>query len=368
MKKTLIIHIGWHKTATKVIQLYFANYRKKLKKFDVCYPVIDNRTGFGGIKHSDLLVSIFDELKQGHKRHNVRTFDELFKMSVNEITNSKCRWAILSEEGFSMEYLGIPKLMGRYKEYFDDIKIVAYIRRQDYFLESFHSQVIKQSVTRDTKNLNDFLSHSGIKKRADYALILDWWADVFGKENILIAPFERHTIIPDPLTYFFNLTGLPTKILANYSVEQTQTHISPPREVTEFYRYMNLKGIDFQEKALCEYLLKSGATLTDTKYFGRAERDRILREYGSSNEEVAKKYLNREDGILFEEPIRDYLNCSETWTGLKPEDVLDYAMPIIGMMSFEISRLRHENQKMASLKKRISHFLYKFYRQMTRKA
>ncbi|MBU0946537.1 MAG: hypothetical protein KJ804_20565 [Proteobacteria bacterium] len=367
MKKTLIIHIGWHKTATTVIQLYLANCREKLRKYDICYPAIDNQTGYGRIKHSDLLVSVFNELHPRYKRSAIRPFSELFELSVKEINDSKCRWAVLSEEGFSMENPGISKLMGRYKEYFDEIKIVAYVRRQDYFFESFHSQVVKQSVTRDTKNLDAFLSHPGIKKRADYALILDWWAAEFGKENILVAPFERQTVVPDPLTYFFNLAGLPTKIFDEFPLEKIQAHNSPPREVTEFFRYLNMKGVDFHEKALCGYLLKSGATLTDTKYFGRAERERILREYGSSNERVAREYLNRENGVLFEEPVREYLNCPETWTGLTPEDVLDYAMPVIGMMSFEISRLRNENQRISIFKKKISNFLDKIYRRMIKK-
>lgn len=367
MKQKLIIHIGWHKTATKVIQLYLANFRKKLKKYNICYPMIDNRTGFGNIKHSDLLVSIFNELNPKKTRYNVCAFDELFELSVKEIRESKCRWAVLSEEGFSMEYPGIPRLMSRYKEYFDEIQIVAYVRRQDYFFESFHSQVVKQRVTRDDKYLDQFLLHPGIKKRADYALILDWWANEFGKENILVAPFERQIVVPDPLTHFFNLAGLPTKILDRFPLKQTQAHGSPPREVTEFLRYMNLKGVDFHEKALCDYLLRSGAALTDTKYFGRAERESILKEYDSSNEIVAKKYLKRESGVLFEESIKDYPNCPETWSGLTPEEILDYAMPIIGMMSFEISRLRDENQGMTSVKNRVFHLLYKYYRKMIKK-
>lgn len=134
VKQTLIIHIGWHKTASTVVQLYFNNYRRNIRKKDVYYPTIDNRTGFGRIKHSDLLASIFNELQFGNLKVDVKKFDELFNKSIKEIAESQCSWVVLSEEGFSMEHPGIAQLMGRYKEYFEDIKIVAYIRRQDLFL------------------------------------------------------------------------------------------------------------------------------------------------------------------------------------------------------------------------------------------
>ncbi len=138
MKKTLIIHIGWHKTATTVIQSYLSQYRKELVKYCVCYPVIEVRSVYGKIKHCDYLASILNELKPGKHQFDVRTFDELFEVSLREIADSNCRLSIISEEGFSAPMPLIAKYMGRYKDHFDEVKIVAYLRRQDYYLESFY--------------------------------------------------------------------------------------------------------------------------------------------------------------------------------------------------------------------------------------
>lgn len=367
MKQTLIIHIGWHKTASTVIQLYFDKFRKNLRKNDICYPVIDNRSGFGGVKHSDLLVSIFDELKFGNLKVDVKKFDELVEQSVKEIVASKCSWAVLSEEGFSMENPGISKLMGRYREFFDEIKVVAYIRRQDYFFESMHAQVVKQKITRSPGRFKKFIELPMIRKRADYSKILDWWGDVFGVENILVAPFEPHVITPDPVTYFFKVASLPMNLLEEYPVEQVKAHSSPPREVTEFFRFMNARGQDFDEKILTEFLMKSGAQLTNTRYLSVDDRERILSEYENGNLSVARKYLKRDKGVLFEEAIKDYSNCQETWEGLIPRDVLDYAFPVINMMSFEISQLRIENQMMSSVKKMLSVCFRKIYNRLKAK-
>jgi len=389
MKQTLLIHIGWHKTATSLIQLYLDRHRESLKEYDICYPFIDDRSGCSEIKHSYLYLSVINKLKLAHMQHDLKVldFDDLFALSVKEIVDSGCRWAIISEEGLSQATPGISKLMGRYKDYFDDIKIVAYVRRQDYFLESLYSQFVKQKPFRSLLYLDEYIQLPMVRKSADYDLILDWWADEFGKENVLVAPFESRTIMPDPLTYFFNFTGLPASVLEKLPVEQKEVHVTPPREVTEFFRHMNLNHSVFFDEVLIEYLMKSGAALTNTKYFCRADREKILQEYESSNKKVARKYLNRDDGILFEEPIEDFSNCPETWKGLQPLEVLNYALPVTGMMSDEIARLRYEisglksknsmlnienmelrneNQRIANVKKTIYRFLQKSYREMAR--
>ena len=363
------------------------NYREHLKEFDVCYPVIDDRKHPDLIKHSYLYLSIINKLKISHLQEDLKVcdFDELFELSIKEIMDSGCRWAIISEEALSQATPGIPKLMGRYRDYFDDIKIVAYIRRQDYFFESLYGQFVKQHPERSKLYLHDYIQLDRVRKRGDYELILDWWAEEFGEENILIAPFEPGVISPNPVAYFLKLTGLPLSILDTLPLEKKEVHVSPPREVTEFFRYMNVNNSDFFVKVLAEYLMKCGPVITNTKYFGRLDREKILLEYESSNKAVARKYLQREDGILFEEPVVDFPNCPETWDGLKPLDLLDYALPISGEMSVEISLLRHENEKLrknnsrmqhellelrnenrrlSNIKKTIYHFLQRCYRGM----
>ncbi len=385
MKKTLFIHIGWHKTATSLIQLYLDEHRERLKEFDVCYPVIDDRPNPGLIKHSYLYLSIINKLKMSHLQEDLKVcdFDELFELSVKEITDSGCRYAIISEEGLSQATRGIPKLMGRYRDYFDDIKIVAYVRRQDYFFESLYGQFVKQKPDRSKLYLHDYRQLDRVRKRADYELILDWWAEEFGKENILVAPFEPRTIVPDPVAYFFKLAGLPLSIVDNLPLELKEAHISPPREVTEYFRHMNLNNNGYFVDVLAEYLMKSGAVTTNTKYFGRSDREKILQEYDSSNKAVARKYLHKDDGVLFEESIIDFPNCPETWEGLKPLDLLDYALPISGKMAVEIAvlryensnlktnysklknenlELRNENRRLANIKKTIYHFLQRRFR------
>lgn len=366
MGKTLIIHIGWHKTATTVIQSYLARYRKELVQYGVCYPVIEVRSAYAKIKHCDYFASILNELHPGKKQFDVRPFDELFEVSLKEIADSKCRLAIISEEGLSAPKPLVPKYMGRYKDHFDEVKIVAYLRRQDHYLESYYAQMVKLDVTKCIEPFQSFMNFKETRKRLDYASILGCWADEFGKENIIIHPFEKNSVVPDPITHFFSLTGLPMDFLDTYTVESGQLNISPPREVTEYYRFMNKKNIHFNEKVLTEYLLNSGALLTNTKYLGFSDRVQLLKDYENANSTLARRYMHKDDGILFEEPVQNYENCPETWNGLLPREILDYAMIATGNMSKEIFRLRNENQRIAGLKKTLYRLLLHWYRKLFR--
>lgn len=264
---------------------------------------------------------------------------------------SHCSRVIISEEGLSLGHRGISELMGRYREYFDDIKIIAYLRRQDFFLEALYAQFVKQKPDKTFLPLAEFIAQEDVRRRGEYAMILEWWGREFGNENILVVPFEPARIEQDPLETFFSLTGLPGSLLKISPPVEKRVHISPPREVTDFFRHLNENKIDYFVKILAEQLVKTGS-VTNTRFLCREDREKILLEYQPCNEIVARKYLKREDGILFEQPMEDYANCQETWKGLSQEELLERALPATGRMSVELSRLYYEN---LDLKARLSH-------------
>jgi hypothetical protein len=356
MKKTLYIHIGWHKTATSLIQQHLHDHRMELREHDICYPTIHDKQDPKAIKHAYLYLSIINKLHVPHLQEDLSIcdFDALFAHSIKEIKAANCGNTIISEEGLSQVIPGIPKLMGRYKEHFDEVKIVAFVRRQDIFLESLYAQFVKQKPERSRLPFDEYLQLEKVQQRADYDLILGWWAEEFGQKNIVVAPFEVQKIIPDPLGYFFNVTGLPKTFLDDYPLNNETLHVSPPREVTEFMRHLNLIDTPFFPEVLVRYLTRDAETVTNTKYFCRKEREEILSKYEQSNASVARKYLKRDDAILFEEGVKDYDNCKETWTGLSQEELLNMALPASGRMSVEISWLFYKN---LDLKKRNEHLI-----------
>ncbi len=343
VNRTLFIHIGWHKTATSLVQLYLDENRAPLRQRGVCYPVIVDRPDWKEIKHSYLFLSVLNKLGEPHAQKDLAIcdFDELFELSIRELEESGCPCAIISEEGLSQATPGIAPLMGRYLKYFDKVVVVAYVRRQDYFLESLYAQFVKQKPERITLRFDEYIRRPEVVRRADYALVLGWWADVFGRENIMVTPFEEHVVKPDPISFFFTRLGLPTDMFEQAPVAGGRVHVTPPREVIEFFRYLNMRKNSFFVKVLCEYLTEYGGPTTNARYFSRADREKILQRYSRSNREVAEKYLQKKDGVLFEEPVSDIPNCAVTWNGLSPEEILEYALPVCGRMSDEIARLRH---------------------------
>lgn len=344
METTLLIHIGWHKTATSAIQLYFNGHREKLRELGVCYPVIDDRIPSRRIRHSYLFHSIRHRLQLDDVplTEQVRDFDEVIASSAGDMTGSGCPFSIISDEGLSMPDQRIARLMTRFRDHFDTIKIVAYLRRQDYFLESFYAQLVKVKPHRISVPFAEFIRDPRMLERINYETILGWWADAFGRENILVAPFEGNSMGPDPVTCFFRLAGLPESILGQLPPEKKETHVTPPREVTEYFRHLNCNNVDFFIGTLAEYLRESGTAVTDARYLGLADRQLILREYERSNQAVARKYLGRDNGVLFAEPVREYENCPATWQGLDRLELLDFALPATGKMSVDIAMLRRK--------------------------
>ncbi|MEE4240264.1 MAG: hypothetical protein V2I36_02285 [Desulfopila sp.] len=322
----------------------------------ICYPKMDIRPHANSIKQSYLYLSVLNSLNIHHlqKDLEVLDFDALVDLSVSEARQSGCEWILISEEGLSQPVEGISRKIGLFKDFFDEIKIAAYLRRQDYYLESFYSQKTKQKPVLNTVPFNQYIRLPEVWGRADYGEILGWWANVFGEENILIAPFERQTVTPDPLTYLFELTGLPHDILSRYPIRNKEYHVSPSREVTEFFRHMNLKGCIYYNNVLAEYVAKSGQPITDSKFLSAADRYSILDAFRDSNRTVVQKFLKGYTGELFLDPVTDLSNCQKTWESLTSQEIHEYAMPAIGKMSIDIGQLRKQKEELEKAVKRLS--------------
>ena len=67
-----------------------------------------------------------------------------------------------------------------------DTRVVIYLRRQDYWIDSLYGQALKFDSTLD---LTTFLTKN--TQRMNYAALLDAWSASFGAENIVPRVYER---------------------------------------------------------------------------------------------------------------------------------------------------------------------------------
>jgi len=190
VNKKVYIHIGTHKTGSTSIQQFLYANRDRLKEFEYDYPDV----GIGQGAHHRLSAQLV-------KQHNLSIFqkndsDRDFEIGKfprwlklkNYIEASESPNFIISSEEF--EWLtapeAIPELLGKY-----DYKIILNLRRQDAYLESLYQTFVKSSQRRMKITIRQWSDRvlSNLQYH-NYLRLVERWADVFGKANMMVGVFE----------------------------------------------------------------------------------------------------------------------------------------------------------------------------------
>jgi hypothetical protein len=208
--KKLYLHIGSHKTGTTSIQKALFENPSLLKDYNLYYfsknpnltenPKHNCNRWFTKINPDDYSI--------GCTLYDMISFsDHISKFPGN---------VIVSAERFSFIFLEeeLIKLKKCLRKYFDEIKIIVYIRRQDQYIVSHHNQAAKQPLAPATHFYGSELSAIPIHKDyfkyyLDYNERLSYYASVFGKENIIIRIFDKNNLHNhDVVSDFFNVLGI----------------------------------------------------------------------------------------------------------------------------------------------------------------
>ena len=124
----------------------------------------------------------------------------------------------------------IRALHKRLHEHFDEIQVVAYLRRQDTLALSHRKQVVMgraayQFYGAQLQSLPVYRPH--MMRYFDYATKLSLWEEIFGSQNVTVRRFQRHDLIGgDTVADFWNLLGEPLKVqLERKNVAWTRTQL-----------------------------------------------------------------------------------------------------------------------------------------------
>lgn len=290
-QKTVFIHIGTHKTGSTAIQRSLQKNARLLRKHGY-YFVLDSKRFLVALK--SISNGDIDNLEK--ERKNFRKV----------IENTKCHSLILSSEGFSGSmleaYSNISQIAKKLHYIIGDhnVKIIVYLRRQDQFIESAYIQTIHESKTWSFK---EFCSGIGVHG-FDWYEHLTHYAKFFGKENIIVRPYEKNqlkdgTVVSD----FLSLIGIPFESIKPEATEWSNRSYS--RSALEIARLCN-GNLSIDHRGQLRVLLQATNTKQTFKefvFFSSKERWELLSYYEKSNSEVAKEYLGREDSRLFLEPM-----------------------------------------------------------------
>ena len=207
-----IIHIGTTKTGTTSIQRVLGRNRAILPEQGVCYPSTPGVT-----EHVKLHVMLFKRRldARGLKGRNeprrgalgLDEFPSLFEQEMRSLPAAVKR-VIFSEERLSILRARdeIQALKDFLAPYFDDFKIVVYLRSQDSYLASRYSELLRVGTMDGPDNI---VATPERLAPYDYLALIDRWAAVFGASAMVPRLYERGAAKTfDSVDDFLSVCGL----------------------------------------------------------------------------------------------------------------------------------------------------------------
>ncbi|MHC4266332.1 MAG: hypothetical protein ACYSUK_10425 [Planctomycetota bacterium] len=186
--------------------------------------------------------------------------------------------------------------------------------------------------------------------------LLSEWARIFGKENIIVRPYEQQQFINYNLFDDF-LSILDLNLTDNYKIPPSANE-SLHQDFLEIIRIANLLPVEKpkeQKKALSHNFLSDkltalapltskGAKGEKNVFLSPAKRLEILKKYEKNNQSIAHEFLGREDGKLFYDPLP-----SNSGPYTQPQLTLEKVTPILIEMIYSLNKRIKLLEKQQSL-------------------
>lgn len=341
-RKILYLHIGMPKTGTSSLQLFLMQNQEALARHGFAYPMMPGRYPLVcPNRNAHFLVG---KAKDASGCEDPVRTDEIEKQSFELLENvfQINDKVILSEEAIWNTYKpNNPRCIRMIRSFCQErnieLKLIVYLRRQDYYLESYWKQkILKCGARWSWKQM--------IKKTPKYIVLnyykhLEQLAKEVGRENVLVQLYYEKNF---DLCYDF------LKVLAIQQTdlfEPLEEKINPSmnNNYAEIKRIMNgLLSEDFgqrtKEQKWLKKIVMDCVTEEKTQYkssmFSEEERHEFMEGVEKSNRKIAREYMGRDQ--LFDD-IKEQTQKLPTWT---PDNHLQYedTVAFFGKALLEIKR------------------------------
>jgi hypothetical protein len=289
---TCVLHIGTPKTGSTAVQCFFCENRERLIECGILYPGSIER----GHAHHDLAFlssGAYPEWASSQPRSLTQLLEAV--IAEAEQCPSPCKLLLSSENFYWLaEPEPVRDMLSALGHAPDRTVVVVYLRRQEDAIESWYNQLVKALGYSGSfrESLEDFES------LWDYASRLERWADIFGRDQIIVRtyPDDAHGKF-DVRRDFANLIGIEQESCTYSSSHPNERLV---RDVLEFQRIINrlpLPTIDkrrYHKQLIALSGSASGATLQDAPLHSAATRRLIRERYAEGNRAVATTFLGRD--------------------------------------------------------------------------
>ena len=295
--KKIFLHIGANKTGTTALQFACASAGDSLKRNGLLYPETGRGSRVaGGYSHFNLASA----LGFGPRRGPLQLVDHLKQEFRDEFEASGCNDALVSAEFFMLRR-NIAPVAKFFESY--DTTVVVYLRRHEQWLESLVAQALL-SVDELPWDLtvSGYIAHQDRVKGQyiDYDELLHDWASYFGRENLLVRPYEDQqksfNVVPDLLEAIGH--GEVTSLFER----SPNMNASLPSDALIFIRRVRKSLLPASVKRILVRAVENGArgvkgAPTVTPEIRRDLRRRFEPQYSA----IARKYNGVESGQFFSE-------------------------------------------------------------------
>lgn len=278
-KNRLILHIGTHKTATSTLQLLMSHNKGELAEQGYLYA----RTDREPLPHNNKHAFFGRIMVKGGE-----PWADLHRSMVDEMETSGCHTMIVSEEGLAGPPMSrdLTPLALFAKDF--DIEVVCYVRRQDYFAESFWNQGCKMG--KETLSIGGFIQKPNIVRYMTYHDMLDRWGQ-YGKVTAIGFETARDAGIVET---FAKATGMVLP-----PAEKTR-NVSPSMTLAAALAVLNRVGKTPKRWQALEPLL--GPELSKTA-MGSRMRTELLARFAEHNQRLKANYGVEFPDTMPEEPV-----------------------------------------------------------------
>jgi hypothetical protein len=243
--------------------------------------------------------------KEGHDSD--LALNKLVSDLKEELTNIPSNKVLLSSEDFEwLSKAQAQQLKDRLQEVFQQIKIVLYIRRQDSYIEAMYNQQVRDYTPRLSVSFQEYIIEKkyGVLSCYDY---VERWASVFGRENIIIRPFEKgqfsgNNIFKD---FLYSLTGEQDFTFTDFVLPANiaEANRALPVEAIELLRRVNKFTLtEKQHQTIVRQLYeldKKEKFIQTFSFFFDSQRLEFLDKYKQQTQKLEKFYCN--DRIFFQD-------------------------------------------------------------------
>ena len=292
--RTLFLHIGFHKTGSTSLQLALSQHQARLLEQGIEFVSLGKKGNSSGA------IDV-------HKQRGRLTFglNERFEQLL---AASSAARVIVSAEHFSFLHNAaeIEQVRSVCLRYFDKIKVIVYLRRQDRQAMSFKQQAAR-GCERDRSSSSKLLGHSegafpeltdDVKTYYDYCAKLQLWEQCFGRTALRVRGFEASRLLGgDIVTDFLEVIGPGIAV--------------PPCRINE--------GVSRKEFLLTHKLIQLGVAPREIKKLkgmmveddtklkpSRESAREFFRQFEASNRDLNARYLQHPSGQAFSEDFSGY--------------------------------------------------------------